>query len=65
MPVEYQRIGLNKMNEPTDKQILNHMRQEDDYCGKCHGDVERVEDDDYITYRCLVCGYEPLPAGEE
>ena len=53
------------MNEPTDHQIFNHMRPADNFCGKCHGDVEPVEYEDYKTYRCVVCDFEPTPPGED
>ena len=47
------------MNGPTDKEIFNHMMPEEIFCGKCAGDVETVEYDDYITHKCVICGYEP------
>jgi hypothetical protein len=38
------------MKGPTDEEIFNHMKPDDEiYCGKCGNDVETVEYDDYIT----------------
>jgi DNA-directed RNA polymerase subunit RPC12/RpoP len=48
------------MKGPTDEEIFNHMKPDDEiYCGKCGNDVETVEYDDYITHKCLSCGHEP------
>ena len=54
------------MNTPTDEQIFNHMKPDDEICcGKCGNDVKTVEYDDYITHKCLACGYEPGMPGEQ
>jgi len=51
---------------PTDNQIFNHMRPIEDFCGCCGSDdVERVEHDDYSTYKCLVCDFEPAPGEDD
>jgi len=51
---------------PTDAQIFNHMAPAENYCGKCGCDgVEPVEHEDYETYICLSCDYEPTPPDED
>jgi hypothetical protein len=55
------------MKNPTDEQIFNHMKPDDEdrFCGKCGSyDVELVEYDSYKTQRCIDCGYEPEPQEE-
>lgn len=52
------------MTVPTDEEIFNHMLPDEPGCDKCHGDVKAVEYDDYTTYKCLVCDYEPTPPEE-
>ena len=49
------------MKGPTDEQIFNHMKPDDDEidCSRCGGEVKTVAYDDYVTHRCLVCSYEP------
>ena len=55
------------MNGPTDDQIFNHMAPDDEpYCGMCGSyEVESVEYDDYKTYKCLDCHFEPSPTEEQ
>jgi hypothetical protein len=51
---------------PTDAQIFGHMSPAEDYCSKCGGDdVEPVVYEDYTSYICLVCDFEPTPPEEE
>ena len=54
------------MKGPTDEEIFNHMKPDDEItCEKCGYDVETVEYDDYITYKCLVCCFQPSPPEEQ
>lgn len=50
----------------TDDQIFNHMMPGNDSeeCEKCDGEIEDIEYDEYITYKCLNCGFEPSPPEE-
>lgn len=47
------------MNQLTDEQIFGYMMPEEIHCDRCKGEVETVEYDDYITHKCVECGYEP------
>ena len=49
---------------PTDEQIFNYMLPEEVSCDRCAGDVKSVEYDDYKTYKCLECYFEPTPPEE-
>lgn len=54
------------MAGPTDDEIFAHMApDEENDCHRCGGEVKTVEYDDYITYKCLVCGFEPTPPEEQ
>ena len=55
------------MTYPTDEQIFNRMMPDDnlDYCQKCDGEIKEIDRGEYITYKCLSCGYSPEPEEDQ